>query len=536
MSRRLTQINEASYQEHLRRLIGGIRADIDAARSRTEAITEAIGERMEGITSDEMHLLVGEKLSVGLEIGRLTGTLVVLSRDISPVARVPLDVLLEIFLLTEHNRQVNGRGPIPTAPWRLGHVCRSWRDAALGYPLLWTDFTFNSVYITACYKTRPNPALEYPLAAVQAQLRLSCAAPISVAFRMHGQVGSPEDLGSAEHVAALWDILIPESHRWFRLSLSATGWSTAVPLAALPRIRGRLDQLQHLVVGGIATEWETVHRDVFAVAPRLRQVEFDIDVSFMEAAIPLTFPWAQLTHLQITAATDSGLDFLPSAQNLQRLTYHVPVDSFPERPSTPFTLPHLSDLTLGIYGDEILSCLSSPNLRRVALDNTCEYTEVPEIQDEEDRLRLLAALIRRSGCSLETLRFESIVETAETLAVLELCPNLTSLYLGEAQSYAPSVLPEMFVALTLEPGATPLCTKVGSFGVDHWHNTSEDFYNSLCHMIESRWNIPSDLRYLKNLDLPSYNEPPFDTARLESLARDGLCITRFHFRTSPVRS
>ncbi|KAK6997342.1 hypothetical protein R3P38DRAFT_2798471 [Favolaschia claudopus] len=166
MSCNLTQINKSSYQEHLRRLIRGIRVDTDAARLRTEAIKEHI----KGITP-EMHLLVCEKLIVGLEIGRLTDTLVVLLRGISPVA---------------------------------------WRDAALGYPLLWTDFTVNSV---SCYKTRPNPALEYPLAAIQAQLRLSGTAPISVAFQMPGEHKRINDAFVQQPYHTPWGHLPPLSKK-----------------------------------------------------------------------------------------------------------------------------------------------------------------------------------------------------------------------------------------------------------------------------------------------------------------------------------
>ncbi|KAJ7131385.1 hypothetical protein C8R44DRAFT_557252, partial [Mycena epipterygia] len=55
----------------------------------------------------------------------------------SPIRRVPPEVLSQIFALTlPHTRRFDDK-PIHGPPWRLGHICRSWRRWALADPFLW---------------------------------------------------------------------------------------------------------------------------------------------------------------------------------------------------------------------------------------------------------------------------------------------------------------------------------------------------------------------------------------------------------------
>ncbi|KAJ6595151.1 hypothetical protein DFH09DRAFT_1024997, partial [Mycena vulgaris] len=56
---------------------------------------------------------------------------------ISPVRRVPPELLCEIFSLTLPWKKMFNDIEVLQSPWRLGHVCAPWRDAAIGYPPLW---------------------------------------------------------------------------------------------------------------------------------------------------------------------------------------------------------------------------------------------------------------------------------------------------------------------------------------------------------------------------------------------------------------
>ncbi|KAJ6476394.1 hypothetical protein C8R45DRAFT_378831 [Mycena sanguinolenta] len=60
----------------------------------------------------------------------------------SVLHRVPPEVVCEIFALSlcpEAGQDEDAFGKKP--PWQLGHICQSWRFAALGYPPLWNVIT-----------------------------------------------------------------------------------------------------------------------------------------------------------------------------------------------------------------------------------------------------------------------------------------------------------------------------------------------------------------------------------------------------------
>ncbi|KAJ7131376.1 hypothetical protein C8R44DRAFT_665132, partial [Mycena epipterygia] len=56
---------------------------------------------------------------------------------LSPVRRVPPEVMCQIFAWTlPHSRRI-ARATVHCAPWHVSHICRSWRDWALANPSLW---------------------------------------------------------------------------------------------------------------------------------------------------------------------------------------------------------------------------------------------------------------------------------------------------------------------------------------------------------------------------------------------------------------
>ncbi|KAJ7183413.1 hypothetical protein C8R46DRAFT_884930, partial [Mycena filopes] len=59
------------------------------------------------------------------------------SAILSPVRRIPAEIICEISAWTLPNTQVIHGYTVKVAPWTLGHICRRWRAAALGYTPLW---------------------------------------------------------------------------------------------------------------------------------------------------------------------------------------------------------------------------------------------------------------------------------------------------------------------------------------------------------------------------------------------------------------
>ncbi|KAJ7690781.1 hypothetical protein B0H14DRAFT_3665206, partial [Mycena olivaceomarginata] len=90
-----------------------------------------------------------------------------------PVRCVPPEILCEIFtlvLLSADDSMARA-----TAPWRLGLICRSWRQAALSYPHLWCSIT---------------PHLFPALETMETQLLRSSNTPLVVSWRGNQPVDS----------------------------------------------------------------------------------------------------------------------------------------------------------------------------------------------------------------------------------------------------------------------------------------------------------------------------------------------------------
>ncbi|KAJ7748606.1 hypothetical protein B0H16DRAFT_1725426 [Mycena metata] len=75
---------------------------------------------------------------------------------LSPVRRIPTELLCEIFLAVLPEAGLAGRPSdslkvtrrhdkqtFYTAPWSLGQVCQRWRATAVGYAALWTRITLS---------------------------------------------------------------------------------------------------------------------------------------------------------------------------------------------------------------------------------------------------------------------------------------------------------------------------------------------------------------------------------------------------------
>ncbi|KAJ7131395.1 hypothetical protein C8R44DRAFT_57172 [Mycena epipterygia] len=168
---------------------------------------------------------------------------------VSPIRRMPSELMREIFALTlPHTRQL-GDMTANCAPWCLGHICRSWRDWALADPSLWCSIEiFNNHY-------------SYPLS-VETQLLRSGNMPLAVAF----------DSCDCENVVErrLWDFLLPLCDRWsiFRLRCRRERSNLSKQLDV---VQGRIPQLKKLEL--IALPHDTrIPLNSFAIAPSLREV------------------------------------------------------------------------------------------------------------------------------------------------------------------------------------------------------------------------------------------------------------------------
>ncbi|KAJ3548747.1 hypothetical protein NMY22_g1145 [Coprinellus aureogranulatus] len=67
--------------------------------------------------------------------------------NLSPAVLLPPEILSDIFQIVYRKLEQEERRYGPSMPWlnwlRVTHVCRRWRDVALGYPALWAELSFS---------------------------------------------------------------------------------------------------------------------------------------------------------------------------------------------------------------------------------------------------------------------------------------------------------------------------------------------------------------------------------------------------------
>ncbi|KAI0058004.1 hypothetical protein BV25DRAFT_1325743 [Artomyces pyxidatus] len=314
------------------------------------------------------------------------------SNDPTPIARLPPEVLARVFSFNVLIEPPSPR-PFPPRPslpsttritglgWiNLTHVCRFWRQVALGEPTLWADL---------------NVDLGPKWTAVM--LERSKSVPISVSRGVFSEVttlgGTPQDW-RLESI-----IEVVSKHHSHLGQLQLTGDSNIVPVVA-KLLSSSTPVLQSLDLQ-INTEWDDVRNtiptppfeSVVTSAPQLR---FIVMTRCQPSwAYPLPYP---LTHLEIrlpTAAMRLGVgdpgvtavsplafdNIVASLRNMPGLKTLILEHCLPSRPSVPpdsssqlVALPELATLVLGgktVDCFNIVQSIQIPPTTKVALSMAC---------------------------------------------------------------------------------------------------------------------------------------------------------------------
>ncbi|KAF7348307.1 hypothetical protein MSAN_01784400 [Mycena sanguinolenta] len=263
---------------------------------------------------------------------------------ISPMRRIPQDVLLEIFfacLPTEHNAVIDPA----EAPLVLGRISRHWRDVAYSVPMLWS-----SIHIPALnYSLTPPNILLRLEKIVEAWLERSATCPLSVSLIDHTDYTDPNlDMNPLIHQ------LFAVSRRLRRLALTGDTLNFRPLLQLGPE---DLPQLKGLQMRYMANNPDLDPTNIFQV-PTLEDVALFMTGSIDPLSTPL--PWSHLTSLRFECyglwtnhGQEGGLDFngaldlLRRCPNLERC--EIRATKYLEHYNgltSPIILPHLHTLIL----------------------------------------------------------------------------------------------------------------------------------------------------------------------------------------------
>ncbi|KAJ7635212.1 hypothetical protein FB45DRAFT_911064 [Roridomyces roridus] len=336
---------------------------------------------------------------------------------LSPVRRLPQDVMQEIFLAclpAQHNAVFSGR----EAPQILTAICRGWRNLALSTAALWASLHLPLEFI---FDTGEAP--EY----VKEWIDRSGKVPLSLSI-VGARNWEQWEEDYTDPVDELMDTLTGCADRWQSLNLSF------LMDEGLGRLGGvdtpRLTDLKMKLVSGEMADLK------FLTAPSLRSVTLSIMRDFDRWVPELPFHWENLTFLKFDSAHTYQLQGLSPAVCLSILSrtpgsvhFETDLTSFsqdqaPDTPSPSIVLPALRAFILCRCSSSVgpntlaylVQTLDMPELRVLQLSRTGLYLRHSAFLGD---LAVHSPLMEELRVDLAGLTHASLTETLSGLSHLK---------------------------------------------------------------------------------------------------------------------
>jgi hypothetical protein len=420
----------------LKNSITVLQADIDIYDmeiARIEALTRILRERRESLwrKSIELHNLL------------------------SPIRRLPADVLLEIFdILLEQafevrswagNEKSKRRGVLFYLPLLLAQVSSQLRCEVFRAKRLWTLIDLkplnmdrrgtqleSSVGLGFCsvpYETASHTSCQYSL--LKYGLQRSGSLPLDVSMIVHGLW---------KNATRCIGPLLSVCHRWGRLDIDCPG---PMPTLLFWTISRNLSMLTHLTLTtpdlNIWSPYLTGKTQLFTLTPGLNTVSLEFGVGLDNAVLP----WDQLYTIRFEDAPYNDVHkILRLCTNLKSAVFDTCYwshDVFPAPPPSslvPFDLtPYTTSverLTVDLIGVDhiqesfdMFSIMTAPNLSSASL---CYSLLAGEYEDNTLHPFVISFvdMISRSACPLTELEIYHFPIPSDTfLRMLRFTPQLT---------------------------------------------------------------------------------------------------------------
>ena len=242
---------------------------------------------------------------------------------ISPIRRMPTELLQLVFLNLLPEDKALADMEWRDLPWNATQVCQRWRNAALSYGKLWRQIPPIDVTRTSRRFDKKSYATF-----VDEILARSAGLPFNFSFL------APSEKYTSHPVI---DVLVKYSEQWETVSLT----TTSNTISQFGGARGRLNSLRSLTLH-MQSASDPILIDVFADAPKLAKVwvmKYTLDY--------LVLPWRQLEFIKeinrqgTTIQLDDPSEPLVNLQELQISRFNGSDPIFP-----PLTLPNLKSLRL----------------------------------------------------------------------------------------------------------------------------------------------------------------------------------------------
>ncbi|KAJ7625767.1 hypothetical protein FB45DRAFT_1060397 [Roridomyces roridus] len=385
---------------------------------------------------------------------------------LAPVRRIPPELVIEILSRICCTRMIKDgeRGErVKQPPWRLTHICKSWRQTAIGSPLLWRSFTI--VHGLGQNFHRPP----FSAAMIQAQLSRTGRVPLHIHYQWRDH-GHYRQFGEE---AWIWNLLLPHSNRWQTLYIRCSSWELALRLDAfLQPIKDRLSRLikVEFIVDADHRVWN--RWDLFSAAPRLSSVLLTSS-THSQYSPDVVVPWSQITRYRGCYSTAEQLKILRSCTHLVECSIRF-IKSSRARDDTPVVLPLL--LRLHVASSEVLTHITAPILEELLI---------------QDVAPTLTPFLERSSCHLSTLILTNLLSIDDLIPFLAVCSTLEhfTFILDAHSKVTVGSMSTLFKALALQTPPTQtndICPGLTSLTFGWWSLRGSSWKDAFFAMIRSR--------------------------------------------------
>ncbi|KAK0245179.1 hypothetical protein EDD85DRAFT_963895 [Armillaria nabsnona] len=375
---------------------------LDADVSWIQKDIGAYGEELSNLET-QITLLIRRKKELERSHSRCISLL-------SPVHRLPRDIMLEIFRWAAH-RPKNSLD-VTKGVWPLGQVCGWWWDIVLASPILWSVVILKPPY------TRHSVDI------LTHHLRRSAELPLWIVLR----------IGDRANDRRIFDMVIQKSGLWKMIDMSAP----SKDLAKLPSVSGNILLLEELYV---CTGSDKVHFSTNALssAPLLRRADLE-PLEISQLSLNASF----LTHFSGTLHHLADIQHIAQIQTL----IEIQILFFDDPDSGPLDSGNLLPVRmdqlqfLSVNNVKILDALTVPSLRKI------DYHPASVSNEDDTSIHSLRDFLERSACSISYLGIcaEMVPKIRHLMAFAKKVSYLTVYYpkSGSIRSLAPLTLPETF--------------------------------------------------------------------------------------------